>query len=251
MDAPGVQWLNKMELINFDEQHDLYSWAANKFSALGEDAIKNRRQFDVALSGGSTAQAFFKTLAKERPAQEMLSHSAFFVSDERAVPLTSADSNAGNAWRMLLDPLGVLPSNYFPLYDGSQSPALCAHAYEQKLKGCLPLNEEGIPIFDLIYLGIGEDGHTASLFPHSALLIDIMHNPCLVQASGEPVNGHERITFMPKLILSARHICVMAPGAGKARIIDRMLHEPLNCEKWPAQLILRSGHPGLTLLLSS
>lgn len=237
-----------MEVVNFSDRHELNLWATRNFFEIAHKAIEERGIFDVAFSGGTTAQSFFKALFDRNLPPELIASTRFFVSDERVVSLSSNDSNAGNLWRILLLPLSVSRQCFFPMYDGTQGPEVSARTYEHNLKVLLPLSEDNIPIFDLIYLGIGENGHTASIFPHSLLMADIDQNENLVAASGEVLENFERITFMPKLILSARNICVMAPGAQKIKVIDEILHGPINTKEYPAQLILRSKHPSMTLL---
>lgn len=239
-----------MEVVNFADRHELFLWATRNFFEVAHEAISERQHFDVALSGGSTAQSFCKALKERNLPPELIAHTRFFLSDERMVPLTSNDSNGGNLWRSLLLPLTVSRQCFFPLYDGTQSVEVSARTYEHALKSLLSQNKNGTPIFDLIYLGIGEDGHTASLFPHSQLMATIDENQSLIAATAENLGGFERITFMPKLILSARHICVMAPGDNKALVIERIVNGPMVPQKLPAQLILRSGHPNITLLTS-
>lgn len=239
-----------MELHNFPSRRELLEWASANFIEIGQSAIAERGRFDVAFSGGSTAQEFYHTLVKDPSAREVIKRGLFFVSDERVVDQSRSESNAGNAWRLLLEPLNVKASSFFAPYDGSKPAPEAAALYEQKLKQHLIQNKEGVPIFDVIYLGLGEDGHTASLFPYSPLVCDPARSAHLVQATDEPINGFVRISFMAALILSARHLCIMAPGANKALIIKDLLNGPLDKEKWPAQLIVRSGHQALSLLQS-
>lgn len=239
-----------MELLDFLSRRELLLWASANFIEIGQNALAERGRFDVAFSGGSTAQEFFKTLSLDDRARDLIEGGTFFVSDDRAVDLNRNESNAGNAWRLLLKPLGAKASSFFAPYDGTTSAQEAAFAYEQTLKKHLVQNKEKVPVFDLIYLGIGEDGHTASLFPYSPLVCDTAKEAHLVQATDEAINGFLRITFMARLILSARHICIMAPGANKALIIKDLLNGPVDKERWPAQIILRSGHEALSLLQS-
>jgi 6-phosphogluconolactonase len=236
-----------MKLMNFEHSEDLFSWAAHNFVEMGKAACAKNPFFNVALSGGKTAQSFFATLREEGGISSLMAKTRFFTSDERAVDLNSPQSNAGNAWRELLQPLSVSPTNFFPMFDEKHTPAEAATIYQQKLFELLPQNANKIPVFDVIYLGLGEDGHTASLFPHSKLLSDL-NDQDLVKASVDAPAGFVRITFMPSLILAAKHISIMVTGANKAGILDDVLHGPLMPEQWPAQYILRAKHPNLTLL---
>lgn len=239
-----------MEVINFADRHELFLWATRNFFEVAHEAITERQHFDVAFSGGTTAQSFCKALKERNLPPELIAHTRFFFSDERMVPLTSNDSNAGNIWRSLLLPLAVSRQSFFPPYDGTQSLEVSARSYEHTIKSLIFHNEVQRPVFDLIYLGIGEDGHTASLFPNSLLMSNLDKNDSLIAATGENIGGFERITFMPELILSARNICVMAPGDNKALVIERIVNGPTVPKKLPAQVILRSNHPSITVLTS-
>ncbi|HXW60541.1 MAG TPA: 6-phosphogluconolactonase, partial [Myxococcota bacterium] len=136
-----------MRLFNFSSRSELFDFAANNFLELGINAIKDHKHFYVALSGGSTAQAFFKTLSTQKLPTELLESSNFFFSDERAVALSSNDSNAGNAWRLFLEPCKVSASLFFAPYDDEEQPKKAAYAYEQLIKDRLPKNVENIPVF--------------------------------------------------------------------------------------------------------
>lgn len=235
-------------MIKFDEQQELFSWAADNFISLACQTLVHKSYFDVALSGGTTAQGLFKALSHKAQALSFMHQVRFFVSDERMVDLSSLESNAGNLWRGLLLPLGLKRENFFPPYDASDhSLEHCAAAYESLLKNLLDLSSEQVPIFDLLYLGIGQDGHTASLFPGSPLVNNIEFNELLVAASEEQARTR-RITFMPKLINAARNICVMAVGEAKAQVISDIMLGPLMPQKLPAQFVLRSAHPHLSVL---
>ncbi len=236
-----------MKLMNFEHGEDLFSWAAHNFIEMGKAACAENPFFNVALLGGKTAQSFFAKLREEPGASSLMAKTRFFTSDERAVDLKSPNSNAGNAWRELLQPLGVNSTEFFPMFDDKHTPPEAASIYQQKLIELLPHNTNNIPVFDVIYLGLGEDGHTASLFPHSKLLSD-PNDEDLVKASDDAPSGFVRITFMPSLILAAKHIAMMVTGANKAGILDDVLHGPLMPEQWPAQYIVRAKHPNITLL---
>lgn len=117
-------------------------------------------------------------------------------------------------------------------------------------KICLSLISNKYQFFDLLYLGIGQDGHTASLFPHSTLVTNSDSDPRLVAASSEEQAGFRRITFMPKLIKAAKNICVMTIGQAKLPVISDIIDGPLDPEKLPAQLVLRSVHNQVNLLMA-
>lgn len=237
-----------MSFIKFASEYELFSWAAEDFVARALAAFEHKDYFDVALSGGSTAQNYFAILSKRLQGQIFLNRLRFFVSDERVVDFSSKDSNAGNAWLKLLKPLGLAKSQLFALHDQSYPPAQGALEYEKLLKELL---HKEVPVFDIIYLGVGLDGHTASIFPYSTMVKNIDADPRLVAAPEEEVAGYKRLSFMPRLINAAAHICIMAPGASKAQIINDIMTGPLDPIKLPAQLIMRTHNKNLSVLLST
>lgn len=236
-----------MQLINFVESEDLFSWACGNFIEVGKEVLKSKPYFDVAFAGGKTAIAFFSKLCKERNESDLFSRTRFFNSDERVVMLASPESNAGNLWRGLIEPLGLNLDQFYPIFDDTCAAKEAALRYQQKLQALLSPSQKGIPAFDLLYLGLGDDGHTASLFPGNELLTHV-DGKDLVLSTNEAINGYVRISFMPQLILAAKNICMMINGANKAQILDEVLYGPLNPQKLPAQLILRTKHANLSLL---
>lgn len=228
-----------LNYINFDTKTHLFEWACDNFLEQASTTLKHKNFFDVALSGGATAQEFFKFFIKKNYKIKYLDHIRFFVSDERVVDLSNSNSNAGNAWRILLKNLSISIKNFFPLYDDLSSPEQAAAKYEKLLRNKLVLNEDNLPSFDLIYLGLGQDGHTASLFPHHALLKNLEKNSQLIAATKEELAGFRRLTFMPRLINAAQNICMMAAGAQKEDVLNTIINGPLDTQSFPAQLVIR------------
>jgi 6-phosphogluconolactonase len=229
-----------------DNTNDMFNQAALGFVSSLEHSLHKKNFFDVALSGGKTAQEFFTFLFNALKNHRNLKKIRFFFSDERVVSVDSPESNAGNAWRLLCNPLAVDRSQFFPMYDGIHSPHVCANTYQQLLETKLSKNAHGISTFDVVFLGIGQDGHTASLFPHSKLL----SQDGLVRATAEKNIAYERITLMPKIINSAIQVCVMANGQSKAAIIRDIISGPLKKDLLPAQLILREPKTEIVLFLA-
>jgi 6-phosphogluconolactonase len=229
----------------FNNEHELFYFAAKDFVKKAELILKDKNYFDVALAGGSTAQSFFAILAQELSQKDFLSHLRFFLSDEREVDLSSKDSNSGNALRNLIKPLGLNNNNFFPLYDFSCSLEEAAIRYEHKLKELLPLNSNNVPTFDLLYLGLGTDGHIASLFPKSPLLLD---KNSLIAATEQSHNGFRRLTFMPQIIKAAKNICIMAPGKEKALLIKELLNINLDIYNIPAHIVFNKDLENSTIL---
>jgi len=154
-----------------------------------------------------------------------------FFSDERCVPPDDAASNYRMAREALLDHVPLPPGNVHRVR-GDEDPALAALAYEQDLQGLF--RAATAPAFDLICLGMGDDGHTASLFPGTAALRE--HERWVV-AQYVAVARAWRVTFTPALINAARHILFLVEGAGKSETLWRVLEGPYQPDVLPAQLI--------------
>ncbi len=166
------------------------------------------------------------------------------------VPLNSEESNAGNALRLLLSPLNINSEQFFPMYDGKNGEETSALLYESLLCKLLDVNSQGLPCFDLLYLGIGIDGHIASLFPHSPLIdMAINHQNYVSTAHAQGV-VQERITLMPKIINAAKHVHVLAMGREKASVVEDVLNGPYAPSRLPAQLVLRAMVSDVSLFLA-
>lgn len=235
-----------MSTMNFKNSDELFRVAAEQFFKLGKLALDNKSFFDVALAGGSTAQQFFSYLLKGD--QSILRKTRWFFSDERVVTIESEHSNAGQAWRHLLRPLAINRDYFFPPYHKEESAKEAAQRYEGLLKTLIPSNSQGIPIFDLVYLGLGLDAHTASLFPHSDLVKNSEAEKAMIAVHRDGKLEHERMTMMPKIILAAKEICLMTTGEAKAHLIEEVSTAPFQPEQWPVQLILKNREKGLTIL---
>lgn len=207
--------------------------AAEYFRDLAKKSIFGSGTFNVALSGGSTPKSLYALLATpEWNAQIQWNHIHFFWGDERCVPITHPDSNYAMVERELLSKVNVPPGNVHRFPVELNEPAAIAAAYERDLKEHFGAN--GIPRFDLVLLGLGENGHTASLFPNCPALKETSR---LVVADWvEEVKAH-RLTMTAPLINAARQIVFLVSGPGKAQVLQDVLNGPKDPEKLPAQLI--------------
>ena len=159
------------ELIICKDQDSVAEKAAEFFVSCGRKAIGERGRFNVVLSGGSTPKLMFKKLAAslaKDPPPLPLGNIYFFFGDERMVPVTSEESNFRMANELLLKPLGVHEQNIFR-FRTELEPNPAAADYTRRLRSHFGI-DSGIPSFDLVYLGLGTDGHTASLFPGTDVL---------------------------------------------------------------------------------
>ena len=208
--------------------------AAERFTTAVEQAIRARGYAFVALSGGTTPRQMGSILARE-PYRSRIPWDRvhIFWGDERWVPLGSSESNAGEARRGFLDLVPIPPSNVHAWDTAADSPREAAAAYEELLRE--QFNEpSGVPRFDLVLLGMGDDGHTASLFPGTdALAADGR----LAVANYVPKMDASRLTLTAPLLNAGREILFLVGGPGKANTLEAVLEGPELPAVFPAQLI--------------
>lgn len=167
----------------------------------------------IALSGGSTPIDIFKQLSRETSREDWLDVHLYW-GDERCVPPGHPESNYGNALKTLLEPLG-LGKDQVHRIRGEEKPHGEAVRYGQLLQKQLPM-DNGFPVFDWIWLGLGTDGHTASIFPHQIELWTA-GSPCIV--TSHPDSGQPRISLTGGVINVAKRISFIASGKEKAGVI--------------------------------
>ncbi len=209
---------------------------ATRMVRLAADAVQRRGRFTVAIAGGSVSEIVGEALRSEPArAADWNAWHVFWV-DERCVPATHADSNFGTAQRSWLSGMPIPREQVHPM-DGTSEPELAARAYESVLATATPLNtDQDVPRLDLILLGIGEDGHIASLFPGHTALNE--HTRWVTAVTHAPKPPQTRLTLTLPVLNHARHIAFIAVGTDKAAIVRRVLepgtkaHAPV-----PAQLI--------------
>jgi 6-phosphogluconolactonase len=220
-----------MKLNVFNTADEVLLNLANYFVSLAEQSIAANDKFTVALSGGSSPKKLYELLASDAfKAKVDWEKVYFFFGDERNVPQDNKDSNYLMAKTALFDPLEIDDSNIFAV-DTSVSPAEAAEEYTKAIT--LFFDEETIE-FDLVLLGLGDNSHTASLFPFTTVLHDDSASVKEVFLEDQQVY---RITFTARLINQARHIAFLVYGEGKAIAVHHVLEDGRNIELYPAQLI--------------
>jgi 6-phosphogluconolactonase len=197
---------------------DLFEAAAAEFTAQVSAAVRANSKFTVALSGGSTPKTLYSLLATKPgiPWDKIY----FFWGDERHVPPDHPESNYRMANRALLSKVPVRPENIFRVHSEEKDAAAAALQYEQTLKDFFHLSPKTFPRFDLIFLGVGPDGHTASLFPGTSALTEKQR---LVVANWVPKFNTDRITFTFPVLNAAACIIFVMSGADKAPILQTVL----------------------------
>jgi 6-phosphogluconolactonase len=193
--------------------------AASLLAGLIGEAQAARDIAHVALAGGSTPRRTYELLG---PALAVPANVAWWFGDERCVPADDRDSNYELVAETLLrDPR--LSADRVHRIRGELPPREAAERYEAELRGIVPLNENGIPLLDVAFLGLGEDGHTASLFPGDAALRIRDRIAIPVVAVKPPPN---RITLTLPVLQAARSVVILATGSGKRDAVERVLSGP-------------------------
>lgn len=190
----------------------------------------SEQMFNLAVSGGSTPRYFFTLLATDEFRNAIpWDYVRFFWVDERCVEPTDPDSNFGMTYDALLQYAFVPAGNIFRI-KGEDIPENEAIRYADLLRNELPA-KNGFPVFDLILLGMGEDGHTASIFPDNLSLLDSEKS---VDVSVQPLTGQKRITLTGNSIKNAAEIVFLINGENKASLIKKILGKEAGAEKYPA-----------------
>jgi 6-phosphogluconolactonase len=204
--------------------------AAHFFVAACHNAITKNGKFSVALSGGNTPRRFYEILASPEFSKNIPWKKVFlFWSDERFVIHTSPDSNYNMVKKSLLDHIDIPPKNIFPV-PVTGDPEQNARQYEATIKKFF--NDEKVS-FDWVLLGTGEDGHTASLFPNTPVLIE---NRRLIKQVWLEEKQTWRITFTYPLINKARQIILLVSGKEKIKVVQAVFHKPIK-RIYPVQYI--------------
>jgi len=204
-----------------DTPDELFRVAASEFVTLAAQAVRNNGRFSVALSGGSTPKKLYTLLAEQAKAIPW-DKSYFFFGDERHVPPDHPDSNYRMVNEAMFSKVPVPPGNVFRIQTEKDT-AVAAQEYEDTLRGFFELKPNQLPRFDLILLGVGPDGHTASLFPGSAALEETKR---LVVANWVEKFKTYRITFTFPVLNHAACVMFLASGADKASILHEVLENP-------------------------
>jgi len=198
------------------------------------DAARDRGQFTIALSGGSTPKSLYHLLASNARTSLPWGHMFFFWGDERHVPPTDMDSNYRMANEAMLAKIPVAESNVFRVPAENPDAAAAAAAYAQTLQDFFGINPGQVPVFDLVLLGLGPDGHTASLFPGTAALAE--KSRLVVANWVEKFNTH-RITFTLPVLNAARCVAFLVSGTDKAAALRSVLQSDAPGEQYPAKLV--------------
>lgn len=221
-----------MDLNIYNKTDDLINALARSICAVSEEAVKKRGQFNFVLSGGSSPRKLFELLASKTYHNKIAwNKTFFFFGDERFVPENDSQRNSLMAKEVLFDPLKIVRSHIFKV-DTTGSPEDAAKRYAQSIED----HFKHQPIeFDFILLGLGDNSHTASLFPNTSVLDE-------TEATVKSVYVKEvemyRITMTAPLINQAKHIAFLVFGEGKADAVFNVLEDKSgSSNQYPAKLI--------------
>lgn len=204
---------------------------ARKIADLLETALAGHAEATLAVSGGSTPALMFDSLAA-LPVDWARVH-VFWV-DERMVPPTDARSNFLLADQRLLARVRLPRTNVHRIH-GELAPSTAARQYAEDVRAFFDLAPGALPHFDVVHLGLGADGHTASLFPGEPLIDDRAGLAAAVHAAHL---DSWRVTLLPGVLLAARHTLMLAPGADKADALHNVLRGAYEPRLYPAQVVL-------------
>lgn len=205
---------------------------AKEFSSYFAKLVKEKETYHVALSGGSTPKEVFDILASDFGDIINWSTIHFYWGDERCVPPTDAQSNYKMTVEHLFSKIEVPKENIHRIL-GEAEPGREAMRYANLLEINLD-RVEGIPQFDLVILGMGDDGHTASIFPHEIELWNA-NDHCVV--AEHPDSGQKRVSINGKVINTAKEVAFLVTGKSKAEKVDEIHNKREGYEQYPASLV--------------
>ena len=232
MSSPG----REIEIL--DDPEAMTRRAAEEFVRLAEDAVRAKGRFTVALSGGSTPRGLYTLLASEgAPYRSRVpwGRTHFFWGDERHVPADHPESNFRMVHEALLSRAPVPAENIHRIRAENPDAETAARDYETSLRDFFGLKAGEPPRFDLVLLGMGADGHTASIFPGTGVIAEADR---LVAASWVEKFSAHRITLTPPVLNNAACVLFVVGGAEKADALRAVLSGAFNPDRFPAQVVL-------------
>ncbi len=213
--------MKKEELIVFKSAEEL----ANKFAGQLISWVENNsgKDFHLAISGGKTPDLLFSVLAAKYPESDLWQNVHFWWVDERMVPPNHQESNFGVVQKLLFSHISIPEENIHRI-KGENNPEGEASSYSTQIQENLPY-ANGWPVFDLILLGMGDDGHTASIFPDQ---VELLESEQICAVATHPTSAQKRVTLTGRVINNAAKVCFLVTGENKA---ERILEICSNQEK--------------------
>jgi 6-phosphogluconolactonase len=193
---------------------------------------KTAKRLTIALSGGSTPKLLFDILSSEYVNEIDWNKIHLFWGDERCVAPTDEQSNYKMTLEHLISKVGIPETNVHRIL-GENDPEIEAERYSNLLQTELE-QANGLPQFDIIMLGLGEDGHTASIFPHQ---MELLTSDKVCAVAIHPESGQQRVSLTGKVINNAKDVCFLVTGAGKAEKVEEIMHQTGGYKTYPAYYI--------------
>lgn len=222
------------KIIILDDAQAFYAHAAEEIAFFAGEAVCTHGEFSLCLTGGATPAAIYEMLGTKFHFSIDWKEMQLFWGDERCGPPDAPASNYAMTARTLLSKL-TLKSSQVHRIQGELAPEAGARAYEDDLRTHFGLADGDFPRFDLVLLGLGENSHTASLFPGSPAIHERQRLAVAVEVD-DPIQRH-RITLTPSVINHATRVMFLVAGAAKAQAVWNILKGPRDVDKFPAQVV--------------
>lgn len=230
---------SRAQIEIYSDIDELCRSAVDTFTRLSKEVLSKKAVFTVALSGGSTPQRFHSLLAQKKNQSRIeWNRIHIFFSDERCVPPDHKESNYRAAYENLISKVPLPPMNVHRMPAEKKDLKTRAFEYESKMREVFCVPKGTIPSFDVIFLGLGEDGHTASLFPGTEALNE---KERWVVENYVAQSGMWRMTFTLPLINQASCVIFLVSGTGKTKILNQIFDRKDQSEQLPAGLVKPSG----------
>jgi 6-phosphogluconolactonase len=231
--------MNPSQLIVMDNAETLYVRAAEEIAHFAGEAICTHGEFTLCLTGGGTPASAYELLATRFRLSVDWKEVQFFWGDERCVAPNDPASNFGMANRTMLSKLALRPEQIHRIR-GEDEPGRAAQEYERELRAVFSLAQPGdFPSFNLLLLGLGENAHVASLFPHHPALHEKNRLAVAVEVESAP---SRRISLTMPVINAAERVMFLVSGEQKAAAVSNILQGPADPDEYPAQLVKPLSH---------
>ena len=222
-----------MQIKIFPTPYELAEKFAEEMVSLINRSAAKDKTFTVALSGGTTPELLFSVLGDHFSKSVQWKFLHLFWGDERCVPPENSESNYGMTKRKLIDKI-VIPSSNIHRILGENDPASEAVRYSEEISANTE-ERDGLPMFDLVILGLGDDGHTASIFPQNS---ELLNSSGICEVAVHPVTHQRRITITGKILNNAKNITFLVTGKRKAEIVEKIINKKPSAQNFPASHIV-------------
>lgn len=222
-----------MNIRIFHSPYEMAESFAEELTGLIKEASEIQRPLTIALSGGSTPELLFSILGDHYSASVNWEYVHFFWGDERCVAADDPQSNYGMVKHRFIDKI-VIPDLNIHRIIGENDPVKESVRYSEEIS-INTITHNGLPRFDIVILGLGEDGHTASVFPGQEHLLESVE---ICEVATHPLTGQKRITLTGRVINNADHIVFMVSGTKKAAVAGEIINRGPLSQSYPAAHII-------------